>query len=110
MGKLYAPNVTDSKSAAAHLSVLLAAKERWRFFLVENSFILSLTIFSDFYSISNSENPEDAPSSFCIARITVRGPCIVIKVAFLGGTEGNIRHKVNAQYFITIQYFVSLGR
>lgn len=43
----------------------------------------------------NSENPDGAPSSFCIVRVTARGPCIVIKVAFLGGTAGHIRHQVS---------------
>ena len=51
-----------------------------------------------FHCGSNSTNPEDAPSSFCIARITAKGPCIVIKVAFLGGTEGYIRHEVSKIY------------
>lgn len=41
-----------------------------------------------------SNNPEDVPSSFCLTRITVKGPCIVIRVAFLGGTPGHIRHEV----------------
>ena len=47
------------------------------------------------HSISSNVNPEDPPSSFSIAHITIRGPCIVIKVAFLGGTPGNIRNEVS---------------
>ena len=53
---------------------------------------------------SNSDNPEGAPSSFCIARITARGLCIVIKVALLGGTAGHIRHKVRELLTILIHW------
>lgn len=42
----------------------------------------------------NNATPDDPPSSFCIAHITIRGHCIVIKVAFLGGTPGNIRNEI----------------
>ena len=42
------------------------------------------------------EDPEDAsvPSSFYIIRMTSKPPCVIIWLAFPGGTSGSIRNRV----------------
>ncbi|CAH3194514.1 unnamed protein product, partial [Porites evermanni] len=68
------------------LSSLTSLCRNWSsFVLLENH---------SFIKFIPSNNPEDVPSSFCLTRITVKGPCIVIRVAFLGGTPGHIRHEI----------------
>ena len=38
--------------------------------------------------------PEDPPSSFILIRIPSKTPCLVVYLAFLGGTPGYQRHEV----------------
>ena len=38
--------------------------------------------------------PDKPPISFYLVRLTHRPPCVLIRIAFLGGTAGSIRHKV----------------
>mgnify|MGYP002803410584 FL=1 len=49
-----------------------------------------------------SKDPEDPPKSFCIVRISSKAPCIVIRIAFLGGTPGKERHEVFGLNTITV--------
>ncbi|XP_055346842.1 KICSTOR complex protein SZT2-like isoform X2 [Paramacrobiotus metropolitanus] len=46
-----------------------------------------------------TENQEDSgpPKSFFIIRMAVKLPCVALRMAFLGGTSGNIRHKVMSE-------------
>ena len=49
-----------------------------------------------FLSCSSSQK---VPYSFCLLRLVSKGLCVVIRLAFLGGTAGTERHKVSAQYY-----------
>lgn len=46
-------------------------------------------------SIFKYREPDKPPISFYIIKVTARAPCVVIRLAFLGGTSGYERNKVS---------------
>ncbi|XP_048580524.1 KICSTOR complex protein SZT2 isoform X3 [Nematostella vectensis] len=62
------------------------------------------SLFRDFSSFVLLENhsyikfiwssQEEPPPTFCLIRVTSRAPCIVVRLAFLGGTPGHHRHSM----------------
>lgn len=44
--------------------------------------------------IRNTEDKSKPPSSFVLIRITSKAPCLVLRLAFLGGTPAYQRYEV----------------
>lgn len=74
--------VVQCRQAAAALNSLL--KDWSTFVLIENHTYVKLIA-------GDSDKP---PTSFYIIRVTSKPPCVVINMAFLGGTSGLLRYEV----------------
>ncbi|OQV19058.1 Protein SZT2 [Hypsibius exemplaris] len=44
--------------------------------------------------IFDEQESTEIPKSFFIIRLAAKPPCVVLRLAFLGGTSGNFRHKI----------------
>ena len=56
-----------------------------------------------FYRKNETDRP---PSSFYMVRIMGRPPCIVLRIAFLGGTSGRLRKEVCSVFHRSIKLCV----
>ena len=78
----------QSRKAAVQLSDCLKAFSS--FVLLENTTYIK-------FLYNNEEKDEESakvPSSFYIIRMTAKPPCVIIWLAFPGGTSGSIRNRV----------------
>ena len=46
------------------------------------------------FPIRNQDDAKKVPSSFVLVRMTPKSPCLVLRLAFLGGTSGHLRHEM----------------
>ncbi|XP_028404501.1 KICSTOR complex protein SZT2-like [Dendronephthya gigantea] len=68
------------------ISSLAAFLKQW------SSFVLSES--HSYIKFVLSGNADDPPRSFCIVHISPKASCVVIRIAFLGGTPGEKRHEI----------------
>ncbi|XP_050400458.2 KICSTOR complex protein SZT2 [Patella vulgata] len=54
----------------------------WTTFVLRENMSYIKLLFSD---------PDKPPSYFCVLRVTLKGPCVVLRLAFLGGTPSHLR-------------------
>lgn len=47
------------------------------------------------FLILDSASDESVAESFFMIRVTTQLPCVVLHVAFIGGTPGDLRHKAS---------------
>ncbi|XP_020912267.1 KICSTOR complex protein SZT2 isoform X2 [Exaiptasia diaphana] len=67
-----------------------------------NSLLRSMSSFvllenHSYIKFIEGENADSPPLSFCLIRVSSRPPCIVIRLAFLGGTPGHTRHAITKE-------------